>query len=140
MEDLFDAVDVESRLISQGHADGLREGRISGRHEGRQVGIKTGFEIGEELGYYDGWAEAVEGMFARQALGEMGNGLPERAAKSASLLREMIARFPLGDAAAVTAQEQLEAIRARFKALSTSVGVRPTAHALSGMQADTEDF
>ncbi|KAL1407611.1 hypothetical protein Q8F55_007044 [Vanrija albida] len=144
-DDLFgEANNLESGFYTAGYADGHAHGRLHGLFEGRQLGQEKAWELWEEVGFYEGFA----GVWAARLAAASGRKEAKSLAHAQTLLG-LIAAFPatnptpVPDApidgeteaqrqereAALAAAPDLPAllsnIRARYRLLCTSVGVRP---------------
>ncbi|EUC56831.1 essential protein Yae1, amino-terminal protein [Rhizoctonia solani AG-3 Rhs1AP] len=125
--DLGDLANLEESFYKTGHDDGFQHGRIHGLIEGRALGREKGFEMWEELGFYEGFA----GIWLRVAA-KPGSGIDERAVHHMEQLLSLISKFPLTNPpVAPQAEPQVDIvrlyaqIRSRYKALCSTLGVRP---------------
>ncbi|KAF8603326.1 DUF1715-domain-containing protein [Ceratobasidium sp. AG-I] len=121
--DIGDLAHLEESLYTAGHEDGFQHGRIHGLIEGRALGREKGFEMWEELGFYEGFA----GLWLKA-----GTGADERATRHAEQLLSLISKFPMTNPSmASEAGSELDIvrlftqIRSRYKALCSTLGVRP---------------
>ncbi|KAJ1303860.1 hypothetical protein OPQ81_008279 [Rhizoctonia solani] len=125
--ELGDLAHLEESFYKAGHEDGFQHGRIHGLIEGRALGREKGFEMWEELGFYEGFA----GIWRRVAA-KPNSGIDERAVHHAEQLLSLISKFPLTNPpVAPQAEPQIDIvrlysqIRSRYKALCSTLGVRP---------------
>ncbi|KAG8756959.1 hypothetical protein FRC11_004903 [Ceratobasidium sp. 423] len=125
--DLGDLAHLEESFYKTGHDDGFQHGRIHGLIEGRAMGREKGFEMWEELGFYEGFV----GIWLRAAA-KPGSGIDERAIHHAEQLLSLISKFPMTNPpVAPQAEPQVDIvrlytqIRSRYKALCSTLGVRP---------------
>ncbi|CCO30255.1 hypothetical protein RSOLAG1IB_06104 [Rhizoctonia solani AG-1 IB] len=125
--DLGDLAHLEESFYKTGYEDGFQHGRIHGLIEGRALGREKGFEMWEELAFYEGFA----GIWTR-AVAKPGSGVDERAVRHAEQLMLLISKFPMTNPpVAPQAEPQVDIvrlytqIRSRYKALCSTLGVRP---------------
>ncbi|KAG8930998.1 hypothetical protein FRC02_003366 [Tulasnella sp. 418] len=140
--DLEDLTNLEQAFYDKGHQEGYDHGRIHGLIEGRALGCEKGFEIWEEVGFYKGFALFWSSVYSTRD--------PEsRAMTHITHLLGLIADFPLrnpspdgsgmapttsdsGHAPAVTQDpapvditKMLTQIRSKYRALCSTLGVKP---------------
>jgi len=103
------------------------------------MGREKGFELWEEVGFYEGFARFWRALLVRdKRRAGMKEGeecaQPGRACHHITALEALIARFPItnpSDATSPTPTEEVDIaalmaqIRARYKALCASLGVKP---------------
>ncbi|CAE6533702.1 hypothetical protein RSOLAG22IIIB_06328 [Rhizoctonia solani] len=125
--DLGDLANLEESFYNTGHEDGFQHGRIHGLIEGRALGREKGFEMWEELGFYEGFA----GIWRRVAA-KPGSSIDDRAIHHAEQLLSLISQFPMTNPpVAPQAEPQVDIvrlyaqIRSRYKALCSTLGIRP---------------
>ncbi|KAH8836057.1 DUF1715-domain-containing protein [Flagelloscypha sp. PMI_526] len=125
--DLDSLVHLEQTFYDAGFKDGFDHGRIHGLIEGRALGREKGFEMWEELGFYEGFAKTWIQILQKQGRAT------DRAYTHASHLMESISQFPRANPSpsSVEASEMdipklFRQIRSRYKALCSSVGVKPS--------------
>ncbi|KAF9061458.1 hypothetical protein BDP27DRAFT_1338108 [Rhodocollybia butyracea] len=140
--DLESLIHLEQSFYDAGHSDGFAHGRIHGLIEGRALGREKGFEMWEELGYYEGFALMWQAIYLNQGKGE------ERAFHHVKHLLEFISQFPRVNPSSADTSADLDIpklfrqIRSRYKALCSSLGVRPSLRASSeeqGKERSVED-
>ncbi|KAK3286209.1 hypothetical protein CYMTET_6221 [Cymbomonas tetramitiformis] len=120
LEDIFDSsLDLEEKHLDHGWDQGLRDGEALGLKEGWTLGLGKGFEIGAETGFYAGCV-AVWAHFAQKDP----SIFSERALKGIAALRRLISGFKEMDTEDDELQDQLEKLRAKFKAVTAMLGVR----------------
>mmetsp|Transcript_16702 Transcript_16702/g.28188 ORF Transcript_16702/g.28188 Transcript_16702/m.28188 type:complete len:138 (-) Transcript_16702:221-634(-) len=120
LDDLFDsALGLEDTHLKEGHAEGLEAGKELGRREGWEVGMRSGFEIGGEVGFYAGCANVWKHYAEKQP-----DLFSERVKKGIESLLRLVEAFPLDNAEDESLQEVIEKLRAKFKAVSASLGVQ----------------
>ncbi|KII94246.1 hypothetical protein PLICRDRAFT_101991 [Plicaturopsis crispa FD-325 SS-3] len=137
--DLESLVHLEQTFYDTGHDDGFAHGRIHGLIEGRALGREKGFEMWEELGFYEGFALAWKAIYAKQGRTD------DRAAHHIKHLLDLISLFPRVNPSATDPSTSdldipklFRQIRSRYKALCSSLGVRPSLRA-AGASADGDD-
>ncbi|TFK40822.1 DUF1715-domain-containing protein [Crucibulum laeve] len=138
--DLESLIHVEQNFYDSGYTDGFDHGRIHGLIEGRALGREKGFEMWEELGFYEGFALTWKGIFAMQGRED------DRASNHIRHLLELIAQFPRVNLSASDTSSELDIpklfrqIRSRYKALCSTLGVRPSLRAAeNNSPAEDED-
>jgi len=113
-----DVLEVTDQILAHGQKLGEVDGQLQGYHEGHAVGLRKGGEIGKELGFYEGFASVVV---------ELAEKYPEiintRVRQTASRLVESLRAFPLGVATDESINQRLQLIRAKFKVLSSLLGL-----------------
>ncbi|KAH8090850.1 hypothetical protein HD553DRAFT_330412 [Filobasidium floriforme] len=143
---------LEQTYYQQGYKDGFEHGRLHGLFEGRAIGQEKAFEIWEEVGYIEGialfWRAVAEKQTSSQAEG--GKKVSPRAQNHIQTLLNLISTFPTDNPTPVPDNSSvqpdatmnagteslkpqdepdlavlLERIRARYKLLCSSLGVRP---------------
>ncbi|KAL8569349.1 hypothetical protein ACOMHN_014033 [Nucella lapillus] len=107
----------ENRCQDEGFQEGQADGRQKGLQEGFRLGCQKGCEMGTELGFYVGFAETI-----RQRADGLKN--KERVLKSIGSLLELIELFPLTDPHNIRLQDQIQAIRAKFKQVTSLIHIR----------------
>ena len=144
-----------SRFYDQGYEDGFAHGRIHGLIEGRALGREKGYEMFEELGFYEGFAltwkkiyestgRSDEFVYSSSRLSQGCADLlswASRAIHNIRVLLNTIAQFPRVNPspsrtslesdpfAEVDIPRLFRQIRARYKALCATLGVRPSLRA-----------
>ncbi|KAG6819470.1 hypothetical protein H0H93_011510, partial [Arthromyces matolae] len=106
-----------------GFEDGFEHGKIHGLIEGRALGRAKGFEVWEELGFYEGFAHMWKAIFEKQGRND------ERAMNHMQRLLDLISQFPRtnpSDTDETDFPKLFRQIRSRYKALCSTLGVRPT--------------
>ncbi|KAJ4472714.1 hypothetical protein C8R41DRAFT_849541 [Lentinula lateritia] len=132
--DLESLVNLEQSFYDAGYSDGFGHGRIHGLIEGRALGREKGFEMWEELGYYEGFALMWQAVYASQGKED------DRALHHIKHLLELISQFPRVNPSSSHASSDLDIpklfrqIRSRYKALCSSLGVRPSLRASGDAQ------
>ncbi|KAN0100145.1 hypothetical protein V8E55_000129 [Tylopilus felleus] len=132
--DLEQLVHLEQTFYDAGYTDGFAHGRIHGLIEGRALGREKGFEIWEEIGFYQGVARTWQALYAQRAHPD------QRTAHHIAHLLELVRQFPTtnpsgsppGSASAddtIDMAKLQSQLRARYRALCASLGVRPTLRA-----------
>ncbi|KAF8640989.1 hypothetical protein AX17_000634 [Amanita inopinata Kibby_2008] len=127
--DLESLVHVEETFYDVGYQDGFAHGRIHGLIEGRALGREKGFEMWEELGFYEGFALMWAAIYKQQGR------VDDRATNHVKHLLELISQFPRVNPSAVDSSSELDIprlfrqIRSRYKALCSTLGVRPSLRA-----------
>ncbi|XP_076445631.1 protein LTO1 homolog [Babylonia areolata] len=117
-DDFLDAVFMnESRCQDEGYQEGRGEGRRKGLEEGFRLGCQKGCEIGTELGFYLGYA----GTIRQQAENSKNQ---QRVLKSVDNLVRLIEAFPLTDPKNPNLHDQVQAIRAKFKQITSLLDIR----------------
>ncbi|KAJ7583624.1 DUF1715-domain-containing protein [Mycena floridula] len=122
--DLEALVDLEQTFYDSGYQDGFAHGRIHGLIEGRALGREKGFEMWEELGFYEGFA-LIWQMQSKN----------EKALSHIKHLLTLISQFPRvnpssTDESGVDIPKLFRQIRSRYKALCSTLGVKPTLRAV----------
>ncbi|KAK7464151.1 peroxisomal copper amine oxidase [Stygiomarasmius scandens] len=133
--DLEDLVHLEQAFYDSGYKDGFDHGRIHGLIEGRALGREKGFEMWEEIGFYEGFALMWRSVLVREGRTE------DRAYNHTKHLLDLISQFPRINPSTVSSSLPREAeadipklfrqIRSRYKALCSTLGVRPSLRASS---------
>ncbi|KAF8079223.1 hypothetical protein FPV67DRAFT_1572414, partial [Lyophyllum atratum] len=121
--DIESLVHLEQTFYETGFEDGFAHGRIHGLIEGRSLGRAKGFEMWEELGFYEGFALMWMSIYEKQARSD------DRATNHTRRLLEMIAQFPRVNSSATDEMDipkLFRQIRSRYKALCSTLGVRPS--------------
>lgn len=124
--DLESLVNLEQTFYQTGHDDGFAHGRIHGLIEGRALGRAKGFEMWEELGFYEGFALMWKEIHVRQGR------VDDRAANHVRHLLRLILQFPRVNPSASDISSEMDIpklfrqIQSRYKALCSTLGVRPT--------------
>ncbi|CAA7264978.1 unnamed protein product [Cyclocybe aegerita] len=152
--DLESLVHVEQTFYEAGYADGHAHGRIHGLIEGRALGREKGFEMWEELGFYEGFARTWGAILVKTGKAD------DRANQHIRHLLELIAQFPRVNPSSTSAsaasssssstspkeeEKDLDIsklqrqIRSRYKALCSSLGVRPRLLSAEIAALDRED-
>ncbi|KAJ3500045.1 hypothetical protein NLJ89_g9964 [Agrocybe chaxingu] len=140
--DLESLVHVEQTFYEAGYADGHAHGRIHGLIEGRALGREKGFEMWEELGFYEGFARTWSAILVKTGKAD------DRASQHIKHLLDLIARFPRVNPSSTNAnaeENELDIsklqrqIRSRYKALCSSLGVRPRLLSAEIAALDRED-
>lgn len=131
---------MDTRFYTAGHNDGYAHGQLHGRFEGRALGQEKCYELWEEVGYYQGWAEFwLENAERKPRFVQTPSSAADkgRALNHAKTLINLIQTFPTSNpsGAAATIPEEgaapvdlpthLSHIRARYKLLCSSLGMRP---------------
>ncbi|CAH0480380.1 unnamed protein product [Peronospora belbahrii] len=120
--DAFDAIcNYEETLVAQGAAMGIEHGRKLGIEEGRELGIVKGAEIGSELGFYQGCYLVWNHMLQHE---ELKSKLSSRAAKSIGSFGLLLEAFKLKNVVDEDMVQQLLRIRAKFKLITVTMGLR----------------
>ncbi|XP_077245916.1 uncharacterized protein LOC143885590 [Tasmannia lanceolata] len=119
-DDLFDSVlNLEKVHLNEGFRDGYNDGLIAGKEEGREVGLKQGFEVGEELGFYRGCVDVWN-----SAIRVDSNCFSSRVQRNIKQMEELIEKYPILDPENETVQDLMNALRLKFRAISSSMAVR----------------
>ncbi|TFK69912.1 DUF1715-domain-containing protein [Pluteus cervinus] len=146
--DLESLVTLEQTFYDQGYEDGHAHGRIHGLIEGRALGREKGFEMWEELGFYQGFATMWRSIYIAQ------NRQDERALHHIKHLLDLISQFPKvnpstaptttveigGATTEVDIEKLFRQIRSRYKALCSTLGVRPSLRAADGSAIAAEEL
>ncbi|KAJ3996696.1 DUF1715-domain-containing protein [Lentinula boryana] len=138
--DLESLVNLEQSFYDAGHSDGFAHGQIHGLIEGRALGREKGFEMWEELGFYEGFALMWQAVYASQGKED------DRALNHIKHLLELISRFPRVNPSSSDSSSDLDIpklfrqIRSRYKALCSSLGVRPSLRASSDTQSKEQSM
>lgn len=139
------------RFYDEGYKDGFAHGRIHGLIEGRALGREKGYEMFEELGFYEGFALTWKKIYESTGRSEefvypfapsQRSTDPwiwtSRAIHNIRVLLDAIAQFPrTNPSSSATSSESdpsaevdiprlFRQIRARYKALCATLGVRPS--------------
>ena len=145
---------LHSRFYDEGYEDGFAHGRIHGLIEGRALGREKGYEMFEELGFYEGfaltWKKIYESTGRSEEFVYSSTLVPtdtdlliwsSRAIHNIRVLLDTIAQFPRTNpspsgtssesdpSAEVDIPRLFRQIRARYKALCATLGVRPSLRA-----------
>ncbi|THU97412.1 hypothetical protein K435DRAFT_721908 [Dendrothele bispora CBS 962.96] len=134
--DLEDLVHVEQAFYDSGYKDGFEHGRIHGLIEGRALGREKGFEIWEEIGFYEGFALMWNGILVRDGKTE------DRAYSHTKHLLDLISQFPRVNPSTIASTASsseteidipklFRQVSSRYKALCSTLGVRPGIRASS---------
>ncbi|XP_061358990.1 uncharacterized protein LOC133303129 [Gastrolobium bilobum] len=120
MDDMFDSsLNLEETHLKEGYDEGYSDGLIAGKEEAKQVGLKVGFEVGEELGFYMGcvqiWNSAIRIDPTR---------FSSRAKTGIAQMEDLIHKYPLMDPENLQVQEIMDALRLKFKMVSSSLHVK----------------
>jgi len=124
--DLESLVHLEQTFYEAGYEDGFSHGRIHGLIEGRALGRAKGFEMWEELGFYEGFSSMWKDIHSQQGRND------DRSANHIRHLLGLISQFPRINPSASDISSELDIpklfrqIRSRYKALCSTLGVRPT--------------
>jgi len=133
--DIESLVHLEQSFYDDGYEDGFAHGRIHGLIEGRALGREKGYEMFEELGFYEGFASTWKTIYESTGRSE------DRAIHNIRALLDAIAQFPRTNPSSSTASSESDhsaeidipglfrQIRARYKALCATLGVRPSLRA-----------
>ncbi|KAF8504291.1 hypothetical protein BU17DRAFT_58193 [Hysterangium stoloniferum] len=130
--DLEELVHLEQAFYDAGYAEGHAHGRIHGLIEGRALGREKGYELWEEIGFYEGFASLW--AVASHKSPKSDGAVQSRTEVHIRHLLELIAQFPRvnpspssseSDDTALDVAGLLSKIRARYKALCSTLGVRP---------------
>ncbi|TFL06325.1 hypothetical protein BDV98DRAFT_600384 [Pterulicium gracile] len=118
----FDSlVNVEQTFYDTAYQEAYEHGRVHGAIEGRAMGREKGYEIWEELGFYEGFAQTWKAVYAIE------NREHDRAMHHLDHLLTLIANFPTSNPSPDVDMNQLtRQIRSRYKALCSTLGVRPS--------------
>ncbi|KAJ7184150.1 DUF1715-domain-containing protein [Mycena filopes] len=136
--DLETLVDLEQTFYDSGFEDGFAHGRIHGLIEGRALGREKGFEMWEELAFYQGFARTWQAIFASLGRDD------DRAAHHIRHLLELIAQFPLVNPSAADSASEVDIlklsrqIQSRYRALCSTLGVKPANIRASGSTPDAD--
>ncbi|KAG6917387.1 hypothetical protein DXG01_002766 [Tephrocybe rancida] len=106
-----------------GFEDGFAHGKIHGLIEGRALGRAKGFEMWEELGFYEGYALMWKAIHEKQGRSD------DRATNHTLRLLDLIAQFPRTnppESDETDLPKLFRQIRSRYKALCSTLGVRPS--------------
>jgi len=140
--DIESLVHLEQSFYDQGYEDGFAHGRIRGLIEGRALGREKGYEMFEELGFYEGFALTWQKIYGSTGRSE------DRVIHNIKVLLDTIARFPRTNpspsepssesdpSAEVDIPRLFRQIRARYKILCATLGVRPS---LRATEADSQE-
>lgn len=142
---------LESSFFQTGYRGGFAHGALHGLFEGRSIGKEKGFELWEEVGYYEG----VAGLWRLVLDRPDGSAKGKRALAHLDTLISLIALFPTQNSSDAVASSTpsdssppafptedpppqldahgketdiaslLERIRARYKLVCSTLGVRP---------------
>jgi len=119
----------------------MDHGRIHGLIEGRALGREKGFEMWEELGFYEGFAKVWQRICTNRA-----SETDTRSLRHISHLLDLISEFPrvnpsLGSDVEQDIPKLFRQIRSRYKALCSTLGVRPSLRMADGSprELDEED-
>ncbi|KAG5341653.1 Oral cancer-overexpressed protein 1 like protein [Termitomyces sp. T112] len=121
--DLENLVHLEQTFYETGYEDGFAHGKIHGLIEGRALGRAKGFETWEELGFYEGFALMWKAIYEKQ--GRAG----DRATNHTQRLLHLISQFPRNNPSEMDDTDfpkLFRQIRSRYKALCSTLGVRPS--------------
>ncbi|KAJ3770297.1 hypothetical protein FB446DRAFT_744758 [Lentinula raphanica] len=138
--DLESLVNLEQSFYDSGYSDGFAHGRIHGLIEGRALGREKGFEMWEELGFYEGFALMWQAVYVDQGKEN------DRAFNHIKHLLELISQFPRVNPSSSDSSSNLDIpklfrqIRSRYKALCSSLGVRPSLRAYSDTQTSEQSL
>jgi len=118
------------RFFDAGYADGHAHGRTHGLIEGRALGREKGYELWEEIGFYEGFAKFWERIHQKDK--DRDNTTESRIESHIRHLLDLVSQFPrINPSAEQDANAQVDVaallskIRARYKTLCASLGVRP---------------
>ncbi|XP_071113492.1 protein LTO1 homolog [Haliotis cracherodii] len=118
MDDLFhDVIMSEERSQGQGFREGRAEGEKRGLADGFSLGFEKGAAIGSEVGFYQGYVETLQELNTQEGT------LKPRVQKSLQALAAMLSQFPVADVMNQTLFEDLERIRAKFKQVTSLLGI-----------------
>ncbi|KAF5197355.1 Lto1-like protein [Thalictrum thalictroides] len=120
IEDIFESsLNLEDTHFQEGYKDGFNDGLTSGKQEGREVGLKLGFEVGEELGFYRGCVDVWNSAIRIDS-----NCFSSRVQKTMKQMEELIEKYPILEPENESGQENLEALRLKFRAISATLNVQ----------------
>ncbi|EFJ33328.1 hypothetical protein SELMODRAFT_84379 [Selaginella moellendorffii] len=128
-------VGLDEAQLKAGFDEGFAEGVIAGEIEGREVGLKIGFQVGEELGFYGGCAQLWISLLQRDE-----SAFSARAARGIQQLRDLVRDYPVLDHQNEQLQEKLDAIRGKFRAVSSMVGVKLDYQGMPSAGSDGRSF
>ncbi|XP_067674451.1 protein LTO1 homolog [Haliotis asinina] len=118
IDDLFhDVIMSEEKSQVEGFTEGRAEGERRGLVDGLSLGFEKGAAIGSEVGFYRGYVETLQVLSMRE-----GEAKP-RIQKSLQALAAMLSRFPVADVMNQTLFDDLEKIRAKFKQVTSLLGI-----------------
>ncbi|ESO93328.1 hypothetical protein LOTGIDRAFT_232746 [Lottia gigantea] len=101
-----------------GYEEGFIQGCESGTIEGCSLGVEKGRQIASEIGFYRGFSRQLKSLIENdENLGK------QRTMKTIESLSAIIDKFPLEDVLSQTLFEDLETIRAKFKQLTSQLGI-----------------
>ncbi|ELU05312.1 hypothetical protein CAPTEDRAFT_227301 [Capitella teleta] len=103
-----------------GFAEGLQIGGKAGEDEGHRLGQVQGSKVGSEVGFYKGFASAWHNILLKDSSEKHRKKL-----KVLSQLLGLIDGFPLQEPQDPSLQEKMEAMRAKYKQVSSLLGVVP---------------
>ncbi|KAG6853141.1 hypothetical protein C0991_006580 [Blastosporella zonata] len=116
--------DLESLVhLEQTSAWAVTFTSIHGLIEGRALGRAKGFEMWEELGFYEGFSLMWMAIYKKQGRGD------DRATNHTQRLLDLIAQFPKTNPSETDDTDfpkLFRQIRSRYKALCSTLGVRPS--------------
>ncbi|KAG6817238.1 hypothetical protein H0H87_011295 [Tephrocybe sp. NHM501043] len=121
--DIESLVHLEQTFFETGFEDGFAHGKIHGLIEGRALGRAKGFEMWEELGFYEGFALMWKAIYEKQGRGD------DRATNHTKRLLDLIVQFPKSNPSETDDMDfpkLFRQIRSRYKALCSTLGVRPS--------------
>ncbi|KAG6885145.1 hypothetical protein C0993_005508 [Termitomyces sp. T159_Od127] len=142
--DLESLVHLEQTFYETGYEDGFAHGKIHGLIEGRALGRAKGFEMWEELGFYEGFALMWKAIYEKESRADEYVLVPHkylwlklnlyifitsRATNHAQRLLDLISQFPMTNPSETDDTDfpkLFRHIRSRYKALCSTLGVRPS--------------
>ncbi|KAF9055689.1 hypothetical protein BJ165DRAFT_1427994 [Panaeolus papilionaceus] len=159
MSDFDSLLNIEQTFYDSGFASGYAHGKIHGAIEGRALGREKGYEMWEEIAYYEGFARVWEslGRLSRDGSSvemeqegmEVKKG-EDRASQHIRHLLSLISQFPsinpsstssdtVSPGSEIDIPKLQRQIRSRYKALCSTIGVRPRVHTASDSNPDSQD-
>ncbi|KAK7107107.1 hypothetical protein V1264_015082 [Littorina saxatilis] len=118
-DDFLEAIFMnENRCQDEGFLEGQADGRRKGLQEGFHLGCQKGCEIGTEIGFYLGFSQTIKLNLLDSSKNK------DRVLKAVNNLNELIGSFPLTEAQHPSLQEQIQAVRAKFKQVTSLLGIQ----------------
>jgi hypothetical protein len=119
-DDIFGSVVfMDSDFADDGRKMGRRVSEAQGVQEAERLGKVKGNEVGSEVGFIQGCCIVWDVLRKR---GSISN---KRALSHLEKILQMLETFPISEPLTEDIVEQMVKIRAKFKLLSTLIGVRP---------------
>eukprot|EP00164_Ancoracysta_twista_P012206 GFYU01019097.1.p1 GENE.GFYU01019097.1~~GFYU01019097.1.p1 ORF type:complete len:140 (-),score=27.58 GFYU01019097.1:139-558(-) len=119
--DAFDALlDVEDQFYQEGIEHGIAAGKKAGLQEGFRLGLAKGESIGREIGFIAASVAIIATFHDNE---QLKSRMTEKVCKTLATLTDLLERFPYTNPLDDNIIEMYGSIRAKYKVLTSALGL-----------------